>query len=93
MSAIERFLPLIQDAEDGESIPTPVVSTDDGVNFLYIRHNNLYRMFLCVSLMVESMMCENVKFGKWPKSGCHDQKELECGHDSAVPAQALRGLY
>ena len=42
MSAIERFLPLIQDAEDGESIPTPVVSTDDGVNFLYIRHNNLY---------------------------------------------------
>ena len=43
MTCIEKFLPLVLDSEDEDSIQTPIVSTEDGVNFLYIRHNNLYR--------------------------------------------------
>lgn len=27
----------------GGNGPTPLVSTEDGINFLYVRHNNLYR--------------------------------------------------
>ncbi|KAI9341781.1 Mu homology domain-containing protein [Zopfochytrium polystomum] len=42
MSAVDKFMPLVLEAEDEEQTPSPVVSTDDGVNFLYIRHNNLY---------------------------------------------------
>ncbi|TPX47618.1 hypothetical protein SeMB42_g00407 [Synchytrium endobioticum] len=42
MSAIEKFMPLLLESEEDEQTPTPVISTDDGVNFLYIRHNNLY---------------------------------------------------
>lgn len=39
-SAIERFLPLILDQE--EDIILPCFSSE-GVNYLHIRHNNLYR--------------------------------------------------
>ncbi len=47
MTAIEGFLPLLLTAEDDEDVTvTPVVSSEDGVNFLYIRHNNLYRASL-----------------------------------------------
>lgn len=50
MTAIEAFLPLVLAAEDDEEVTvTPVVSSEDGVNFLYIRHNNLYRETTIVS--------------------------------------------
>lgn len=56
MTAIEKFLPLMLEQEEGEGAgdedrkgdgnngngPTPLVSTEDGINFLYVRHNNLY---------------------------------------------------
>ncbi|KAJ3091895.1 AP-1 complex subunit mu-1 [Quaeritorhiza haematococci] len=42
MSAVEKFMPLVLEAEEEEQTPSPIISTDDGVNFLYIRHNNLY---------------------------------------------------
>ncbi|KAI8846220.1 Mu homology domain-containing protein [Chytridium lagenaria] len=42
MTAIEKFMPLVLEAEEEEQTPSPVINTEDGINFLYIRHNNLY---------------------------------------------------
>jgi AP-1 complex subunit mu len=42
MSAIEKFMPLILEAEEHDQTPSPVMATDDGIHFLYIKHNNLY---------------------------------------------------
>lgn len=42
MQAIEKFMPLILQIEEEEQAPTPIISTQDGVHFLYIRHNNLF---------------------------------------------------
>ncbi|KAJ3189342.1 AP-1 complex subunit mu-1 [Gaertneriomyces sp. JEL0708] len=42
MSAVEKFMPLLLDLEEEEQAPTPVVSTEDGIHFLYVKHNNLY---------------------------------------------------
>ncbi|KAJ3057351.1 AP-1 complex subunit mu-1 [Rhizophlyctis rosea] len=42
MTAVEKFMPLVLQAEEEEQTPTPIVSTEDGINFLYIRHSNLY---------------------------------------------------
>ena len=50
MSAIDTFLPLVLDSEDEDSIQTPIVSTQEGVNFLYIRHNNLYSNIILARL-------------------------------------------
>lgn len=41
MEAVDRFMPLINEAEEDESMANPVM-TDDGVSYLYIKHNNLY---------------------------------------------------
>lgn len=41
MSAVEKFMPLVTDLEEDEQAPTPVL-THEGINYLYIRHNNLY---------------------------------------------------
>ncbi|KAL1921191.1 uncharacterized protein VTP21DRAFT_10907 [Calcarisporiella thermophila] len=40
LSAVEKFMPLVMEAEE-EQAPTPCFSSD-GVNYLYIRHSNLY---------------------------------------------------
>ncbi|KAJ3196325.1 AP-1 complex subunit mu-1 [Entophlyctis luteolus] len=42
MSTVEKFMPLVMDAEDEDHNPSPIVSTEDGISFLYIRYNNLY---------------------------------------------------
>ncbi|KAI9197438.1 adaptor complex AP-3 domain-containing protein [Polychytrium aggregatum] len=42
MSAVEKFMPLVLAAEELDQTPSPVISTEDGVHFLYIRYNNLY---------------------------------------------------
>ncbi|GBC04489.1 hypothetical protein RclHR1_00570045 [Rhizophagus clarus] len=44
MSAVEKFMPLVLEAEE-EQVPTPCF-THEGVNYLYIRHNNLYLLAL-----------------------------------------------
>lgn len=41
-SYIERFLPLVLDMEEENVQVTPCFS-DDGINYMHIRHNNLYR--------------------------------------------------
>jgi len=41
-SAIERFLPLVLDQEEEGTYVTPCFS-NGGINYLHIRHNNLYR--------------------------------------------------
>ncbi|KAF9309999.1 AP-1 complex subunit mu-1, partial [Linnemannia elongata] len=41
MSAVEKFLPLVLEAEEDSQAPAPCF-TDDGINYLYIRHNNLF---------------------------------------------------
>jgi AP-1 complex subunit mu len=40
-NAVEKFITLLQDAEDAEETPTPIMS-QEGINYLYIKHNNLY---------------------------------------------------
>ncbi len=42
MKAIDTFMPLILQAEEDEVTPTPLISTQDGIHFLYIKYNNLY---------------------------------------------------
>lgn len=51
-SHIERFLPLILEMEE-EGQPVTPCFTNQGVNFTYIRHSNLYRQFKlpCVSVV------------------------------------------
>lgn len=44
MSAVEKFMPLVAEQEE-EGIAVPVF-TDAGINYLYIRHNNLYLLAL-----------------------------------------------
>ncbi|RUS15512.1 Mu homology domain-containing protein [Endogone sp. FLAS-F59071] len=39
-TAVEKFMPLVLEAEE-EQAPVPCFS-DEGINYLYIRHNNLY---------------------------------------------------
>lgn len=41
MSAVEKFPVLLSEAED-ESSSVPPCFSSDGINYLYIRHNNLY---------------------------------------------------
>ncbi len=45
-SHIERFLPVILEMEE-EGQPITPCFTNQGVNFTYIRHSNLYRQFKC----------------------------------------------
>ncbi|CAG8483955.1 611_t:CDS:2 [Funneliformis caledonium] len=45
MSAVEKFMPLVLEAEEEQAAPTPCF-THEGVNYLYIRHNNLYLLAL-----------------------------------------------
>ena len=45
MSAIDKFMPLILETEEESSSLSPVVASEDGVNFLYIRKNNLFGNF------------------------------------------------
>ena len=44
MTSIEMFMPLVLQVEDEELPPSPILSTPDGLHFLYIRHNNTYRL-------------------------------------------------
>ena len=43
MSSIDKFMPLIYQIEEEELAPSPIISSEDGIHFLYIKHNNLYR--------------------------------------------------
>lgn len=47
-SSIEKFLPLVLDIEEEGQQVTPCLSSQ-GINFMHIRHSNLYRAscFLC----------------------------------------------
>lgn len=45
MSAVEKFPVLLSEAED-ESSSVPPCFSSDGINYLYIRHNNLYLLAL-----------------------------------------------
>ncbi|EGF78864.1 hypothetical protein BATDEDRAFT_37174 [Batrachochytrium dendrobatidis JAM81] len=42
MTAIDKFMSLILEVEEEQQTPSPVISSDDGINYLYIRHNNLF---------------------------------------------------
>ena len=45
MNAIDKFMPLVLQIEEEEQVPCPIISSQDGLHFLYIRHNNLFRKF------------------------------------------------
>ncbi len=42
MSSIDKFMPLLVQAEENEETVGPVVTSDDGVHFLYVKHSNVY---------------------------------------------------
>ncbi|KAJ1557351.1 AP-1 complex subunit mu-1, partial [Nowakowskiella sp. JEL0078] len=42
IAVIEKFMPLVLEAEENDQVPSPCISSDEGVNFLYIGYNNLY---------------------------------------------------
>lgn len=42
MSAIEKFMPLIMEKEEDGEVPTPVLTSEDGIHFLYVLHNGVY---------------------------------------------------
>jgi len=44
LSYVERFLPLVLDIEEDGQQVTPSISSQ-GINYMHIRHSNLYRMF------------------------------------------------
>jgi AP-1 complex subunit mu len=45
MSAVEKFPVLLSEAED-ESSSVPPCFSSEGINYLYIRHNNLFLLAL-----------------------------------------------
>ncbi|KAG9295396.1 hypothetical protein G9A89_013425 [Geosiphon pyriformis] len=45
LSAVERFMPLVLEAEEEQQAPTPCF-THEGISYLYIRHNNLFLLAL-----------------------------------------------
>jgi len=49
LSYVERFLPLVLDIEEEGQQVMPCISSQ-GINYMHIRHSNLYRMdgFLCL---------------------------------------------
>lgn len=57
-SYIERFLPLILEMEE-DNVPVTPCFSDEGVNYMHIRHNNLYCEH-CVLEMVRKTVELNV---------------------------------
>ncbi|KAI9230326.1 MAG: Mu homology domain-containing protein [Piptocephalis tieghemiana] len=45
MPTVDRFMPLLTELEEDNQVITPVL-TDNGVTFLYLKHNNLYLLAL-----------------------------------------------
>jgi hypothetical protein len=39
---VDKFLPLILEMEE-DNVPLTPCFTDEGINYMHIRHNNLYR--------------------------------------------------
>ena len=67
MSAVEKFLPLVLEAEEDGQTPAPCF-TDDGINYMYIRHNNLFcksssHYFLSSSSKIKPGDRQDVAFG------------------------------
>lgn len=50
-SYVEKFLPIILDLEEEGQQVTPCFSKE-GVNYMHIRHSNLYRKLLCSSVLI-----------------------------------------
>lgn len=48
-STLERFMPIVLDIEEEGQQVTPCF-TREGINYMHIRHSNLYRALLSVSL-------------------------------------------
>jgi len=46
-SAVEKFMPMIMEAEEGSTENAgPVIQGDNGISYVYIQHNNLYLLAL-----------------------------------------------
>lgn len=57
MSAIDKFMTLMMDREDEESL-SPII-IHGGVNYMYIKHNNLYSILLNYSVFV--LIASNIR--------------------------------
>ncbi|RKP20684.1 clathrin adaptor, mu subunit [Rozella allomycis CSF55] len=44
-NAVDKFIALLQEYDDADQVPTPAFS-HDGVNYVYLKHNNVYLLAL-----------------------------------------------
>lgn len=74
-STVERFLPLLLDMEEesGGSAVNPCF-TSEGVNYMFIRHNNLYCEFQHSRYLLSSLIC----------SGCYTVLALSRRNSNAA---------
>lgn len=92
-SAIERFLPLVLEQEEEGSYVTPCFS-NAGINYLHIRHNNLYRQshIFVASLAAAAARLAGVEHvltrSLFMYSRRRDQEEFKRGRNLDIPAQA-----
>lgn len=82
MEAAERFLPLLTEIEEDQKTPTPVIY-DSGLSYVYLRHNNLYRMALLNTIIHILTMFRSISD--------HTQ-ELKCHVVDGLFEEGLRGL-
>ena len=85
-SYIDRFLPLILDIEEEGQQVTPCFS-NQGINYMHIRHSNLYRacLSLSLSLPLTSLVEPRVR------SARPVPPKLQCGRDHPLPASPVPG--
>ena len=67
-NAVEKFMTLLQEAEDSEETPSPIM-IHENINYLYIKYNNLYRKYkfhsyasLYFHIMIASLGINEEKF-------------------------------
>ena len=60
LSYVERFLPLVLEIEEEGAQVTPCF-TSQGINYMHIRHSNLYRAFflgrICTRTNAKMLLC------------------------------------
>ena len=65
-SYVERFLPLVLDLEEEGQQVTPCISAQ-GINYMHIRHSNLYRE--CLAGCVPDRGRLEARWGRWDGGG------------------------
>ena len=86
-TAVDKFMTLLLEEEEagGDSGCASPILTDEGINFLYIKHNNVYRTLVSAVWLVD-------RPSSTPRSACPDEKEFQCCYHLHLLAQADGGI-